>query len=210
MGLLRSNLTASRFRVVGATLEDGWRELYRDRLNEFAFKESPIPTKAATLGWCSVHDLSQLDFEDFNLWLYSDWILFALRTDKRKIPAKRFKAMLDRSCRAWCKDRDVERCPSSVRADIKEELEDEWIKSIIPSSSHIEIAWNISTGAIYIATHADSTCDEIRKRFFRTFGLRLIPHSPLDWIRDSSLVESLTNSPAIHFAADPSGVSDDD
>ena len=199
MGLLSSGLTATRFRVIGNELKEGWRDIFRERLNEHAFVEPPMPQKAPVFGWTSIHDLTGVDFADFNEWLLNDWVLFALRTDRRKIPAKRFSAVLKRQCSAWAAEREIGRCPASVRTEIKDRLEDEWIAKVIPTSAHVEIAWALDTNLVYVASHADSVCEQVRKRFHRTFGLRIVPVSPLDWLREDDQVDGLLAAPPVRF-----------
>ena len=66
MSLLAGNLTVSRLRVLEPELHDGWRELYRDRLDEFAFRAPPTGIgKEEVEGWCQVHNLLDTSFEDF-------------------------------------------------------------------------------------------------------------------------------------------------
>lgn len=192
MGLMHSSLTASRFRIAKANLKEDWKEIYRDRLNEFSFSEPPQGIgKEKIQGWCQIGNLINTDFEDFNQWLFEGWILFALRTDKKKIPGKRFKVVLKQNCEQWCEEHGVTRCPSTVKQELKDQLEIEWLSRIIPSTNHVEIAWNINDNIVYVGTHSDTTCDEIRKRFFRTFARKLIPHSPIDWIENSTLMEQI-------------------
>ncbi|MCB9671979.1 MAG: hypothetical protein H6734_21055 [Alphaproteobacteria bacterium] len=128
MGVLSGAMSVSRFRVVGEVRE-GWREDYRDRLNELAFKEPPHDVgKEEVEGWVQVHNLLDTDFTDFNRWLYNEYALFALRVDKKRLPAKLFKATLEKKVEAWKKERDLERIPATVKTDLKEALEAEWLQ----------------------------------------------------------------------------------
>lgn len=188
MALLTARLTARRFRVVGGELPEGFREIYRDRLNEFGFREPPIAGKEIVAGWTLVDDLTQSDFTDFNQWFIGGWVVFGLRIDKRVLPSKKFRAVLNRKCQDWCKDRDIDRCPASVRSDIKDALESEWLKKVMPRTQTHEIAWNLDSSMVYVSTQGDTACDVIRKRFFRTFGRKMIEFSPLDWIADDEVV----------------------
>lgn len=200
MGLLQARVTARRYHVSGE-LHDNYREVYRDRLQEFAFVEPPAGfDKSEVIGWTQISDLLGTDFGDFNTWYIDSWIVFGLRIDKRVLPAKKFKATLDRKCREWCTERDIDRCPASVRTDIKDALESEWLRRTIPRTRHHEIAWNIETNQLFISTYADGVCDIFRKRFFRTFGRKLLTASPLDWIKDDSdLIDSLVQCQPLSF-----------
>ncbi|NCG17729.1 MAG: recombination-associated protein RdgC [Rhodobacterales bacterium] len=192
MGILSSALTVSRFRVLDPTLPEGWREIYRDRLNEFAFHEPPQGMgKEEGEGWCQIKNLLDTEFDDFNEWLYNGWAVFQLRVDKKRLPMKLFKATLEKRGKAWCEEHEVERCPSTVKTELKERLEHEWMVRMLPSSRVTEAAWNMEDGYVIVHTLSEGSVDAFRKRFFRTFGKKLAPWSPLDWLEDAKTVENL-------------------
>ncbi len=191
MGLLNGAMTVRRFRVVG-DLPAGWRETYRDRLNEFAFRE---PTQAAGKeeyeGWVQVHNLLDTSFDDHNRWLYNNYAVFSLRVDKKSLPAKLFKATVEKECEKWCQEHNAERCPASKKKEIKELLEAKWLARTLPRVGLTELVWNMNDGYVLIDSLSDSAADRIRKRFYRTFGLELQPWSPLDTLSGGDLRERL-------------------
>jgi len=195
MGIVAGALTVARFRVVG-DLPEGWRETFRARLNEFAFREPPHGQgKEEVEGWVQVHNLLDADFEDFNRWLYNDVALFALRVDKKRLPAKLFKATLDKRKAAWCAERGVERCPNAITTELKDALEKEWLDRTLPAVSVTEAAWSLTGGWLVLHSLSEGIAERFRKRFFRTFGFKLLPWSPLDWLEDPSTVEALLSAP---------------
>lgn len=192
MGMLSGAMSVSRFRVVGEVRGEGWRDDFRDRLDEFAFKEPPHDVgKEEVEGWVQVHNLLDADFSDFNRWLYNEYALFALRVDKKRLPAKLFKATLDKKCDAWKAERDLERIPASVRTDLKDALEAEWLRRTLPSVGFTEAVWNIDAGWLIVHSMSESVLERFRVRFFRTFGKRLLPWSPLDHLDDPEIVDQL-------------------
>ena len=193
MGMLSGAMTVSRFRVVGEVAE-GWREDYRDRLNEFAFKEPPHDVgKEEVEGWVQVHNLLDTEFDDFNRWLYNEYALFALRVDKKRLPAKLFKATLEKRCEAWKAERDLQKIPASVKTDLRDALEAEWLTRTLPSVAATEAVWNINEGWMVVHGMSESVLERFRVRFFRTFGKRLLPWSPLDHLDDPDLVDQMVS-----------------
>lgn len=188
MGLLQSRLTARRFRVIG-DLPDDFRDMFRERLTEFAFMEPPV-TQQEVHGWTLVDDVTETNFADFNTWYIDHWMIFALRVDKRVLPAQVFKATVNKKCREWAEERNIKRCPASVRSEIKDQLEQEWLRRVMPRTQHTQLSWNVDTGVVYVSSHSDLVCDTIRKRFFRTFGLKMVPFSPLEWIKSEPVMVS--------------------
>lgn len=211
MGIVSGAMTVARFRVVG-DLPEGWRDLFRDKLNEFAFQEPPQGTgKEEVEGWVQVHNLLDTEFGDFNRWLYSDVLLFALRVDKKRLPAKLFRATLEKKCAAWCAAKEVERCPASVRQDLRDELEQDWLARTLPTVSVTEAAWHINRGWLLVHSLSEGMAERYRKRFFRTFGAKLVPWSPLDFLDDKTLVDGLLTRPptpmqlGVHLAVGAEG-----
>lgn len=193
MGIMSGALSVRRFRVVGE-LPEGWRESFRNRLQESAFKTPPHEVgKEEIEGWVEVHNLLDADFEDFNRWLYNEYVLFALRVDKKRLPAKLFSATLDKRCQAWKEEKGVERVPASIRSELKEALEMEWLKKTLPSVKVTEAVWHLNEGWLILHGMSDAVADRFRKRFFRTFGMRIVPWSPLDWVSSSDEVDGLLN-----------------
>ena len=206
MGILSGALSVRRFRVVG-TIEDGWRDSFRERLQEFAFRTPPQEVgKEEIEGWVEAHNLLDASFEDFNKWLYNEYVLFALRVDKKRLPAKLFAATLEKRCEAWKLEKEAERVPASVRTELREALEMEWLKKTLPSVAVTEAVWHINEQWPVLHGMSDAVSDRFRKRFFRTFGFRLVPWSPLDWVKDEPTVDGLLNkAPSVLATPDDLG-----
>lgn len=196
MGIVAGAMTVARFRVEGDLVE-GWRDIYRDRLQEHAFHEPPVDQGLEEVeGWTQVHNLLDTDFEDFNRWLYNDVAVFALRVDKKRLPAKLFKATLEKRCQAWAAERGIERVPAAVKSELKDELEQEWLKRTLPAVSVTEAAWSVNGGYCILHSLSEGMADRFRKRFFRTFGLTLVPWSPLDFVASTpGRIDKLLSTP---------------
>lgn len=192
MGILSGSMSVSRLRVLEPELHEGWRDLYRDHLNTHAFVEPPQGIgREEVEGWCRIQNLLDTEFDDFNQWLWNDWAVFALRIDKKRLPAKLVTAMLEKRCQAWAAEAGVERCPASRRSELKEALEDEMLARTLPSVKVVELAWNLTGGWVVVHNHSDAMIERVRKRFYRTFGKRLAPWSPLDWMDDAAAIDDL-------------------
>ncbi len=191
MAILSGALTVRRFRVVG-DVPEGYREIYRDRLDEYAFKERPIEQgKEEQEGWVQVHNLLDNTFTDMNKWLYNNYAVFALRVDKKSLPAKLFNATVAKKAEKWCLEHGTERCPTTIKRQIKEELEEEWLKRTLPRVATTECCWNITEQYLLLHSLSEGSADRFRKRFFQTFAMKLVPWSPLDWIESQGSVEDL-------------------
>ena len=196
MGIVGGAMTVARFRVEGDLVE-GWRDIYRDRLQEHAFKENPVEQGAEEAeGWVQVHNLLDVDFSEFSRWLYNDVAVFAIRVDKKRLPARLFKATLDKRCDAWAKERQVERVPAAVRSELKDELEKEWLARTLPSVAVTELAWSINGRYCIVHSLSEGMADRVRKRFYRTFGLTLVPWSPLEFVAPDAAEALMSCTPS--------------
>jgi DNA recombination-dependent growth factor C len=165
----------------------------RSRLEEYAFQSPPCSDlKEEKEGWVSAHNFLDTDFSEieFN---YDSYIVFAHRVDKRKLNAATFRAHLAKKCDAWKKENGLERCPLIVKKEIKEEMEFDWLKRTIPSTTSTEVVWNLVQKYVVIYSVNQTTIDRITKRFYRTFGVKLVMENPVNCLSKEQ-VNTLLNS----------------
>jgi len=184
MGILKGALTVRRYRVEGE-VPDGFRDLWIEAMNSHAFREPLSPLhKEEVMGWVQVHNLLDTQFDDLNRWLYNQYAVFALRVDKKVLPARYFQAHLQKRCEAWCKQNNRERVPSAVKKELKEVLEQELLRQTLPRVQVTEVAWHVPDGWLLVHSQSDRVNDLFRKLFFRCFGLVAHPFDPVDFVAD--------------------------
>jgi len=191
MGILSGAMSAKRFSIDG-DIPDGFRESWRAALNEYAFIESELEQgKEEREGWVLAHNLLETSFEDFNQWLYNDIAVFSFRVDKKTLPANLFRATVQREVAAWCEERGVERCPKSQKDEIKDRIEQMWLKRCLPRVQVTEVCIHLTERWVLIHSQSNATLERIQKRFFQTFGLKLNPWTPVEWLDSDDTVENL-------------------
>lgn len=191
MGILAGAVSARRYHVVGE-IDGDWREKFREALDTYAFQDRAIEQGKEELeGWVSAHNILDTSFADLSQWLYNEWAVFALRVDKKALPARLVSATVQKRAQAWCKERGVEKCPTAIKRQLKEDLEKEWLARTLPRVATTECAWNIVEKRMLLHTLSEKQADRFRTRFLRTFGLKLIAWSPLDDLGDVDLREAL-------------------
>jgi recombination associated protein RdgC len=197
MGFLKGALSVRRYRVDGELPAD-WRERYRESLEANAFREAPSATsKEERMGWVQAHNLLDTGFGNTQQWLYNQYVLVALRIDKKTLPAKLFRAHLDKRVRAWCEEHQRERCPSPVKTELKEALELEMLRQTLPRVAVHEVCWNVNDGWVAFHNASDLVNDHFRKLFMRTFEMTPMLFDPLDFVADRpELAEALVSTGA--------------
>lgn len=184
MSLFKGALTVRRYRVAG-TPPDDFRSTYPELLQTHAFHEPMGMTRSEEIeGWVLVQNLLDTDFTNLDRWLYNQYLVAALRVDKKTLPSKLLAAMLEKRIQAWCQEHRRERAPASVRTELKELLEDEMYGRTLPRVAVHEFCWNLVENWVIFFNTSDAPNDRFRKRFRDTFGLALIPFSPLDLLED--------------------------
>ncbi len=173
--------THRRFRIGPAP--EGFRDLYIAALDDNAFHDSISPAdKSQRVGWCDVADPLRTGFSDVNRWLFSQYATFAMRVDEKKLPGKLFRAHLDKRVQAWCAANNRERCPSTVKAELKDLLEFEMLSKTHPKMDTYPVLWNLNEGWVIVGCTSTTRLDTFRKLFHRTFGMALSPADPLDLV----------------------------
>ncbi len=197
MGITKGSLSVRRLRVVGE-VPSGFRDPYTEALRRYAFQPPPVEAGSEEIeGWVEPSNLLDTAFDLPDSWLVGDYGLLSLRIDKKTLPAKLFAATLAKKCEVWCEERGLERCPASIKSQLKDELEDQWYKRALPRVQLIEAVWSLSRGYVLLHSHSERVLERFRKRFYATFGLELVLWSPLDWLGDAELVETvLAQAPA--------------
>lgn len=199
MAILSGSMTVRRYRVAGQVPDD-FRAAYTEALTDHAWREPrEWSTGIEAVGWCQVHNLLDTEFTDLNQWLYNEYLVVAMRVDKKSLPAKLLKAHLDKRVGAWCEENQRPKAPAKVKADIKEQLEFEMLGRTLPRVATHEMCWNLVEGTVLFHNTSDRVNDAFRKLFRHTFGLVLLPWSPLDFLADD---------PELAHALEVQGLSD--
>ena len=183
MGILKGALSVRRYRIEGTAPEG--RDWLMTALNGNAFQEPLSPVhKEERIGWVQIHNLLDTEFDDINLWLYNQYVLFALRIDKKTVPGRLFKARLEKEIQAWKKQTGRERVGPREKEEMKERLELDMLRQTLPAVNVCEVEWNLTDGQVIFHNQSDKVNELFRKLFHRSFGLVLQPLTPLDFIGD--------------------------
>ena len=81
-----------------------------------------------------------------------------------------------------------------MRTELKTALEEEWFARTLPTVQVTDVGWHVADRYLLVGSLAEGTLARVRKRFFRTFGLRLVPWSPLDIVHEKQQMDALLGS----------------
>lgn len=181
MGLMAGALSFRRYKVMGE-LPDGFRDLYIESIGRYVLRENDkARTKDDNLGWVSILDPADIDLH-LNKFLYNQFLVLALRVDRKRVPARYLKIMVDRKVREVMKAAGLERMGAQRRKEIKEAVEEELLGRALPVVATFDMMWDIDKMEVWFFATSDAICDLFRGLFKDTFGLELHRLKPADWM----------------------------
>ena len=206
MGILKGAMTGRRYRVEGE-LPEGFRGPWIEALNRGAFQEPfSASHRDETTGWVRPDNLLLTDFSDIGSWLFEPYAHFALRMDKKILPANLLKAKLRLAEEEWCGENQQRNCPASVRIELREALEVEMLTRCQPRVRVYEVLWQLHEGWLLFEGRSRHANEVFLKRFYQDFGRELSPVNPLDWLEDEPLRFALERTGASEFNESPAEV----
>lgn len=197
--LLKNSQSVVRFQLdnTGFFERPGWREDLRARLEDHHFADDG-PVEIFRSGFVDPWHLSTVTFEDRDRWLFGEDLVIGFRIDRRAIPKNLFDATLQGRMVKWCAEKGVERCPSSVKAELKEGLKNEWLRRVLPRVKHLQLSINTRTGDSHLfGGVSESDSDQLRRQVFKLLDIKLVPWNQARWFSEES--PDLLLQQAIHF-----------
>jgi recombination associated protein RdgC len=184
MPLLSGAMGARRYQVL-LQPDPPPRERWLEALAEKAFREPPSAAKAGeNHGWVSLHNLCITEFEHEDCF-YNQYLCFSLRMDRKAIPAKLLRALLDLRMRDWMAEMNREKVPAAVKRELKEQLELELLPRQLPSVAAHDVAWDTARGVVWFFNSGNKANEVFRILFGQTFDLETRPIGALQLIADN-------------------------
>jgi DNA recombination-dependent growth factor C len=198
MGLIKGTLTLSKYRVVGS-LPDNFKNFIDKQIKVFAFRELPIGESEKSVGWTSLENVLDTNFEYAN-YLLADYLIFSLRIDRKIIPTSLLKLKVLEAERQLIADKGKDKIYREERAEIKESVYRSLLRQTPPIPSFHDICWNVSQGWLLFGSLSKKAGEDFEDLFKRTFKLTLQRFIPWDTkYVDSQTVERIASISAAHF-----------
>lgn len=175
MGLLKGQLTFSRYHVVG-NLPSNPRDFIDRQIKLFSFKDL-LSENEKIMGWTSLENVLDTDFEYAN-YLLDDYIIFSLRIDRKMVPASLLKLKTLEEERSRMKEKGLERLYKAERNDIRDTVRLNLLKKTPSVPSFHEVCWSLSQMWVIFGSHSEKVTDDFEDLFKRTFNVKLIPFVP--------------------------------
>lgn len=171
MGLLKGSYTFSRFHVEGQ-LPQAFLNFINSRIKANAYKESRKSSEEKTMGWVSLTDILDTDFEKADYAL-GDYLIFSLRVDRKLISPKLMKIKLLEEERRFLAESGKNRIHKQLSSAMKDKVKLDLLTKIDPIPSFYDICWSVSNNVLYFSSLSDNVAQDFADLFHQTFSLTL-------------------------------------
>ena len=206
MKLLKGARSLRRYTVQGEIPDDivSWAATC---FQEKAFKR-PLSHRDSEekIGWTTAQSLLDIDFENVRNWHIDNYIFAMMRIDKKTIPNNLYKARLESQIKEWLSANSRDKIPKRDRDDIKDILTAEMMAQTLPSVKTVEFCWNIREKYLVVLNTSDSVNEKFMSLFYKSFGIRLQPFSPLMFFTEDDIrIDQLIRCGLSNFKVPPGG-----
>lgn len=199
MGFASRSVSIMRYRVRGE-IEGSFWDAVGEGIRQYAFREIEGPGEEVGLGWASIEDFTDTDFQGAS-YIFGSYVAVSLRLDTVRVPPKileihfklESKKVLERSGR--------QRLSASQKRELKDNLKESLKKQVFPSVQVFDLIWDTTRSVVYFGSLGIKARERVEDHFKKSFGLSLVPLIPymraeeiLSEKSDRELLEKLTPS----------------
>lgn len=172
MGILSSTVSVTRYKVEG-TLAQPVLETVGNGLKKNAIAEIDENISEKAVGWTSFHKPYQPDFYGSSF-VYGKDLVFSLRIDKKRIPAKVLKKhFMIESARLLAKS-GREFLSRNEKSVLKDQIIDRLSLRIPATPDVYDLIWSYEKSSVWFFSSLKAANEELETLFKRSFNLTLI------------------------------------
>ncbi len=206
MGALSGTLTATVYYVQG-DLPDDFKERYLDALSKNCFTDVDLALEQdESMGWVNIADPFDTEF-DLNKVLWGSYLMVSLRHDAVRLPAAAFKFHLNRAVKEYLAETGKERISKAEKEEVKDHLEKQLKKRVLPAIKTFDLVWNIDSGQAWFFTTNKKMNELFVDLFEDTFGLAAHERNPYSEVErlglDEEQMDQVLRIEPAAFAAPP-------
>jgi DNA recombination-dependent growth factor C len=176
MGLLSGSASFVRY-IVEGELPDNFWEFVAERIGAFSFRDIDDTFDEYSIGWVSVENMFDSEFA-FSSYRAGDYIVLSMRIDERKVAPAVLKKFCLKEEERIKKERQVPRLNRAHRQEIKENMQLQLVKKVVPVGTIYDLCWNLADSTLLFFSTSNKAQAVLEDFFKETFGLRLIPQIP--------------------------------
>lgn len=172
MGLIKGNFSFMQFSVEGQLPPQAFTTFINNRIKGNSFREARNSTEEKRMGWVSLTDILDADFEKANYAL-GDYLIFSLRIDRKLISPKLMKIRLMEEQRRFLAEHGQIRIGKAMNEGLKDKVKLELMTKSDPVPSFYDVLWAVGQNKVYFSSLSDKLADDFVDLFKKTFSLGL-------------------------------------
>ena len=170
-------LTFRRFRIYGEAPSNA---TIRAGIEKYTFDAKPrARSEEPNYGWAELGQAGKSCLVPF---VAGSIVAASVRFDRKRINGAAFALACDAKYEEVMKARGVERIGANHKQEIKEALKEDLLGQAFPAVSMVDLVWSLDVGEVWIFASSDTAVDLVRGLFHDSFGTRLFPDRPHDWL----------------------------
>ncbi len=177
MGFIKGTASYVRFAVEGELPENIW-DFIADRVVSFAFRDIDETYDEDSLGWVSVSNMFDTDF-DYASYASGNYVTLSMRLDERKVSGAIVKKFVQKEEERIKKEKQIPKIPRSMRVEIKERIQNELMRKALPVPSVFDLCWTLENGTLlFFSTNkkAQALLEDLFKESFVMTIIQQIPY----------------------------------
>ncbi|MBN1615131.1 MAG: recombination-associated protein RdgC [Deltaproteobacteria bacterium] len=177
MGLLKGNLTFSRYRIEGEA-QQLTSKYIDENLKKFAFHNRPLSSREKITGWTNPENILDSSFDRME-YAIGDYLIFSLRIDRKVIPPSLFKVKIMEREKAYREEKGIRKIHRDQREEIRDALQIELMGKIQPVPSFHDLCWARSSGTMLFCSLSEKAIQDFQDVFKESF--QMVPVSLHPW-----------------------------
>jgi len=176
MGFVKGTAAFVRFSVEGDLPENVW-DFIAERITQFAFKDIDDTYEEESLGWVSVTNMFDTDF-NYASYAAGNYVTLSMRLDERKVSSTIVKKFVAKEEERIKKEKEIPKISRSMRVEIKERIENELMRKALPMPSVFDLCWNLENSTLLFFSTNQKAQALLEDLFKDTFGLNIMQQIP--------------------------------
>ncbi len=176
MGFVKGTAAFVRFSVEGDLPENVW-DFIAERITQFAFKDIDDTYEEESLGWVSVTNMFDTDF-NYASYAAGNYVTLSMRLDERKVSSAIVKKFVAKEEERIKKEKEIPKISRSMRVEIKERIENELMRKALPMPSVFDLCWNLENSTLLFFSTNQKAQALLEDLFKDTFGLNIMQQIP--------------------------------
>ncbi len=176
MGFIKGSASYVRFAVEGDLPENIW-DFIADRVVSFAFKDIDDTYDEDSLGWVSVLNMFDTEF-DYASYAAGNYVTLSMRLDERKVSSAIVNKFVQKKEEEIKKEKQIQKIPRSMRVEIKESIQNELLRKALAVPSVFDLCWNLENSTLIFYSTNKKAQALLEDLFKESFGLTLVQQIP--------------------------------